>query len=62
MGVVAEAIDDAARRFYPHHELAAVPEHARKLFIAMRTIATLFAWKHSAPARPACARLRKPLV
>ena len=43
VGVVAEAIDDAARRFYLHHEFAAVPEHARKLFIAMRTIAMLFA-------------------
>jgi len=42
VGVVAEAIDDAARRFYLHHEFTAIPEHARKLFIAMRTIATLF--------------------
>lgn len=42
VGVVAEAIDDAARRFYLHHEFVAVPEHTRKLFIAMRTIATLF--------------------
>ena len=42
VGVVAEAIDDAARRFYLHHEFVAVPEHPRKLFIAMRTIATLF--------------------
>ena len=42
VGVVAEAMDDAARRFYLHHEFVAVPEHPRKLFIAMRTIATLF--------------------
>lgn len=42
VGVVAEAMDDAARRFYLHHEFIAVPEHARKLFIAMRTIARPF--------------------
>ena len=29
VGVVAEAIDDSARRFYLHHEFTAVPEHAR---------------------------------
>jgi len=42
VGVVAEALDDAARRFFLQHEFIAVPEHARKLFIAMRTIGTLF--------------------
>jgi len=42
VGVVAEAIDHGARRFYLHHEFIALPERTRKLFIAMRTIATLF--------------------
>ena len=39
LGVVAEAIDDAARRFYEHHEFLALVERPRKLFIAMGTIA-----------------------
>jgi GNAT superfamily N-acetyltransferase len=38
VGVVAEAIDDAARKFYLHHEFVSLPEHPRKLFIAMMTI------------------------
>jgi hypothetical protein len=36
--VVAEAIDEAARRFYLHHEFIELAEHPRKLFIAMKTI------------------------
>ena len=43
MGVVAEAIDDAARRFYLHHEFIGLAEHPRKLFISMTTIAKAFA-------------------
>lgn len=42
VGVVAEAINEGARRFYLQHEFIAVPGHTRKLFIAMRTIAVLF--------------------
>jgi GNAT superfamily N-acetyltransferase len=38
LGVVAEAIDEAARRFYLHHEFIELAEHPRKLFIAMKTI------------------------
>jgi hypothetical protein len=37
-GVVAEAIDDAARNFYLHHEFLPLAEHPRKPFIAMETI------------------------
>jgi GNAT superfamily N-acetyltransferase len=42
VGVVAEAIDEVARKFYLHHEFTPLPEHARKLFIAMRTIQKAF--------------------
>lgn len=42
VGVVAEAIDEAARKFYLHHEFVPLPEHPRKLFIAMKTIQKLF--------------------
>jgi GNAT superfamily N-acetyltransferase len=38
LGVVAEAIDEAARRFYLHHEFIELAEHPRKLFIAMKSI------------------------
>jgi GNAT superfamily N-acetyltransferase len=41
-GVVAEAIDEAARKFYLHHEFISLPEHPRKLFIAMATIQKAF--------------------
>jgi len=41
-GVVAEAYDEVARRFYLHHEFVPLPEHPRKLFIAMRTIDKVF--------------------
>ena len=42
VGVVAEAIDEAARRLYLHHEFVALVEHPRKLFIAIATTAKLF--------------------
>lgn len=38
IGVVAEAIDENARKFYLHHQFIPLAEHARKLFISMRTI------------------------
>jgi GNAT superfamily N-acetyltransferase len=42
VGVVAEAINEAARKFYLHHEFIPMLEHPRKLFIAMGTIAKAF--------------------
>lgn len=42
VGVVAEAIDETARRFYLHHEFIPLLEHPRKLFIAMGTIQKAF--------------------
>lgn len=42
-GVVAQAIDDSARRFYEHHQFVPLAEHPRKLFIAMNTIQKVFA-------------------
>jgi GNAT superfamily N-acetyltransferase len=42
-GVVAEAIDDSARRFYEHHDFVPLAEHPRKLFIAMETLRKAFA-------------------
>ena len=42
VGAVAEAIDEAARRFYLHHEFTALAEHPRKLFLAMKTIQKAF--------------------
>lgn len=42
VGVVAEAIDNAAREFYLHHEFIPLLEHPRKLFIAMGTIKKVF--------------------
>lgn len=45
IGVIAEAIDAAARNFYLHHEFVPLLEHPRKLFIAMRTIEKLFLFK-----------------
>ena len=41
-GVVAEAIDDAAREFYLHHEFVPLAGHPWKLFIAMGTIEKMF--------------------
>jgi GNAT superfamily N-acetyltransferase len=42
VGVVAEAVDDAARKFYLRHEFMSLAEHPRKLFIAMKTIQKAF--------------------
>jgi GNAT superfamily N-acetyltransferase len=42
LGVIAEAIDDSARSFYLYHEFVPLPEHSRKLFIAMRTLQRVF--------------------
>jgi GNAT superfamily N-acetyltransferase len=42
IGVVAEAIDEAAREFYRHHEFIPLAEHHRKLFIAMETLQKAF--------------------
>ncbi|MFI5363630.1 MAG: GNAT family N-acetyltransferase [Elusimicrobiota bacterium] len=44
-GVVAEAYDEAARKFYLHHEFISPAEHPLKLFIAMETIEKAFATK-----------------
>jgi len=43
VGVVAEAYDEAARKFYLHHEFIPLAEQPRKLFIAMGTIQKAFA-------------------
>jgi predicted GNAT family N-acyltransferase len=43
VGVVAEAIDDAAFDFYRHHEFLPLADHPSKLFIAMKTIEKAFA-------------------
>lgn len=42
VGVVAEAIDEAARNFYLRHEFIALADNPRKLFLAMRTIEKAF--------------------
>lgn len=42
VGVVAEAIDEAARDFYLHHEFIPLVDHPRKLFVAMGTIQRAF--------------------
>ena len=38
VGVLAEAIDDEARTFYIRYGFIPLPDHPRKLFVAMRTI------------------------
>ena len=43
VGVVAEAINEDARKFYLHHEFVPVMDHPRKLFVAMDTIRKAFA-------------------
>lgn len=43
VGVFAEAINEAARKFYLHHEFIPLPDHSGKLFIAMGTIGKAFA-------------------
>ena len=42
VGVVAEAMNEAARKFYLHHEFVPLADHPRKLFIAMGTIQRAF--------------------
>ncbi len=42
VGVLAEAIDAAAHKFYLHHQFIPLAEHPRKLFIAMGTIEKAF--------------------
>jgi GNAT superfamily N-acetyltransferase len=42
VGVVAEAINEAAVKFYQHHEFIPLSEPPRKLFIAMTTIEKAF--------------------
>lgn len=42
VGVVVEALDDAARAFYQHHEFTQLLDHANKLFLAMSTIEKAF--------------------
>ncbi len=43
IGVVVDAYDDSAERFYLHHEFTPLPGHTRKLFLAMARIKKLFA-------------------
>jgi GNAT superfamily N-acetyltransferase len=38
IGVVVEALDDAARAFYLHHEFVQMQGHPNKLFLAMATV------------------------
>lgn len=42
IGVVVDAIDDAALAFYRHHEFEPLSGHANKLFLAMATIEKAF--------------------
>ena len=42
IGVVAEALDEAAQAFYLHHEFVRLEDHSNKLFIAMGTIEKAF--------------------
>ncbi len=42
IGVVVDAYDDGAERFYLHHEFTRLPGQTRKLFLAMATIKKLF--------------------
>ena len=42
MGVVVDALDANAERFYIHHEFAFLPGQPGKLFLAMATIKKLF--------------------
>lgn len=39
IGVVAEAIDETARKFYLHHEFIPLLEHPQKLLIAIKFLA-----------------------
>ena len=42
VGVVAEALGEAARSFHLHHEFAPIKGHPNKLFLAMATIERAF--------------------
>jgi GNAT superfamily N-acetyltransferase len=42
VGVIAEALDDKAKAFYRHHEFVPVPDHPKKMFLAMTTIVKAF--------------------
>jgi hypothetical protein len=42
VGVVVEALDEAARAFYLHHEFVQLLDHPSKLFLAMSTIERAF--------------------
>ena len=42
VGVVVEALDQAAKAFYLHHEFVQLQDHPNKLFIAMATIERAF--------------------
>lgn len=42
IGVVVEALDDAARLFYLHHEFVPLVDHANRLFLPMVTIERAF--------------------
>jgi GNAT superfamily N-acetyltransferase len=42
MAVIVDAKDDAARRFYEHHDFQPFPEHPLRLYYLMQTIAGLF--------------------
>jgi hypothetical protein len=42
VGVVVDALDDAARSFYLHHEFMPLLDHPNRLFVAMATIERAF--------------------
>lgn len=42
VGVVVEALDEAARTFYLRHEFIQLQDHSNKLFIAMATVEKAF--------------------
>lgn len=42
VGVVVEALDEAARAFYQHHEFIPLLDHADRLFLAMATLEKAF--------------------
>jgi hypothetical protein len=43
VGLIVEAYDESAERFYRHYQFATLPGHSRKLFMPMATIKKLFA-------------------
>jgi predicted N-acetyltransferase YhbS len=52
IGVVVDALDDNAEKFYVHHEFTHLPGTASKLFLAMATIRKLFAMYTSSDRVP----------